>query len=367
MIKHNLKDITNFIENNKDYSDYNLVNDFLNNLNFSKINNKIYKFSTKKSNNPQYNLQGGKPPPSFYDSNLDYNLYDLFYNQIDPINTTPTTNIETALPLQPESAILSPVINQNDPLSSIQNPAVPIIDPNILENLNTGNFSETIISNPLGSNYVWAETEAFTNYFGKQKNQLATNPNYPSTIYNTLPEFQETYLNPPVLNSDIPNTYTLGVGTTLYMATEQRGFNIDTLNFENFNSVVFFTPNLLLASFGLEGCSIHKQKGYIHHFKVIHPITNIYIKPFYNTEEDLDKEKLFLNFCIGSKKYNGVGFFYPKNQIQKFSSNVSLQEIDYYSEFGLCNPAHYLKYTGSQKCMSLRQLSQPYRIDSIFP
>ena len=41
-----------------------------------------------------------------------------------------------------------------------------------------------------------------------------------------------------------------------------------------------------------------------------------------------------------------------------------LDDENYYSEFALCNPNDYLIYLYTQKCMSLRKLSQPYRFDN---
>jgi hypothetical protein len=41
----------------------------------------------------------------------------------------------------------------------------------------------------------------------------------------------------------------------------------------------------------------------------------------------------------------------------------NLDDDNYYSEFALCAPNDYLTYLYSQKCMSLRKLSQPYRFD----
>jgi len=80
------------------------------------------------------------------------------------------------------------------------------------------------------------------------------------------------------------------------------------------------------------------------------------------------------NFCNGNKNYKGVGFFYPKNEIELFNNSVfnqrtqemneSMDDLNYYSEFALCNPNDYLSYLYSQKCMSLRKLSQPYRFDN---
>ena len=42
--------------------------------------------------------------------------------------------------------------------------------------------------------------------------------------------------------------------------------------------IIFFTPNFRLASDRIQGCSIDKQKGYIHAFEVIQDIPNIFIK-----------------------------------------------------------------------------------------
>jgi hypothetical protein len=41
----------------------------------------------------------------------------------------------------------------------------------------------------------------------------------------------------------------------------------------------------------------------------------------------------------------------------------NIDELNYYSEFGLCNPRPNLEYIYSQKCQSLRKLSDPYRFD----
>ena len=68
-----------------------------------------------------------------------------------------------------------------------------------------------------------------------------------------------------------------------------------------------------------------------------------------------------------------VLFFYPKDEIELFNNSIfnqrtqemheNLDDDSYYSEFALCSPNDYLTYLYSQKCMSLRKLSQPYRFD----
>ena len=52
-------------------------------------------------------------------------------------------------------------------------------------------------------------------------------------------------------------------------------------------------------------------------------------------------------------KHQAYGAFYE-----------NLDDLNYYSEFALCNPNDYLSYLYSQKCMSLRKISQPYRFDN---
>jgi hypothetical protein len=139
------------------------------------------------------------------------------------------------------------------------------------------------------------------------------------------------------------------------------------------SEIIFFTPNFRLASDRIQGCSIDKQKGYIHAFEVIQDIPNIFIKLPYDTDDDVNVESLKFNFCGGSSNYNGVGFFYPKNEIELFNKTIlssesvvkNLTEDYFFSEFGLCNTNPYLKYLYSQKCQSLRKLSQPYRFDKI--
>ena len=50
-------------------------------------------------------------------------------------------------------------------------------------------------------------------------------------------------------------------------------------------------------------------------------------------------------------------------QTQQFQTQILDNTEQYYSEFGLCNPKSYLEYLYSQKCQSLRKLSDPYRFN----
>ena len=285
-MNNNLKEISTFINKNNSYSDYNLVQDFLLNLNFTKMNFK---------NN---NLTGGaNPPPNVIDQNIIYSEHNF----------------------------------------EIQNP--PIIT------------QMTQMTQPLN--------------------------------INKLPDM---YLQNPPYTSNQINTYTIKEGTILYHATtNKKGFNTNELNLGQDKLINFFTPNFRLASDKIEGCSIDKQNGFIHVFRVIKDIPNIYIKLPYDIANDINTGLLASEFCSGNQNYYGIGFFYPKNNIEMFSNNSYqnnqnnqynqydqtqqfqtqiLENSDqYYSEFGLCNPKPYLEYLYSQRCQSLRKLSDPYRFN----
>ena len=79
---------------------------------------------------------------------------------------------------------------------------------------------------------------------------------------------------------------------------------------------------------------------------------------------------MYKQFCSGSKQYNGVGFFYHKNELEQFT-NTFINQINqneqnnnsFNAEFGLCNPISYLEYLFTRKCQSLKKLSREYRID----
>ena len=158
-----------------------------------------------------------------------------------------------------------------------------------------------------------------------------------------------------------------------YASNNKKGFNPENIQLGNDNLISFFTPNFKLASDRIGGCDINNPNGYIHAFKVLQDIPNIYVKLPYDTDYDYTLKSLYDKFCAGSTQYSGIGFFYPKNEIEIFSNVLtnqnpnmgppSLPEENFYSEFGICNPTPYLEYLYSCKCQGLRQLSSTYRID----
>ena len=194
---------------------------------------------------------------------------------------------------------------------------------------------------------------------------------------NNIMMMPDTYLEKPAYVTNTINTYSIPEGTILfYSTTEKRGFNTSSiqLNIKNLtdqDNISLFTPNFRLASDKIQGCSIDKQKGYIHTFKVIREIPDIYIRLPYDTDDNISLSELHDSFCSGNSQYNGVGFFYPKNEIDLFNNNMTsnnmkipnITDESHYSEFYLCNPRPYLEYMYSQKCMSLRKLTDPYKFN----
>jgi hypothetical protein len=288
----NLKEISTFIKKNNSYSDFNLVDNFLFNLNFTKID-----FNKKK------NLIGGKVGEELYP------------------NQGPLPSYEEA------------ILNQ-EPL------------PQYLYQGQQPSYEEAILNQ---------EPQRY--FQNQQQNDI-----------NKLPDI---YLKNPPFTTDKVETYTIKEGTILYHATSnKKGFNTNYINLGQDKLINFFTPNFRLASDKIEGCSVDKQNGYIHVFKVIKDIPNIYVKLPFDIADDINSGLLANEFCSSNQTYYGIGFFYPKNNIEKFSNNPYQYEQqnnynyeDMYSEFGLCNPKPYLQYLYTQRCQSLRKLSEPYRFD----
>ncbi len=330
---NNLKKISDFSKNNNNYSDFNLVSNLLLNLNFTKY----------RSNKKSQVLKGG---------NIEGQM------PLDPTQMIPGVVpqiIHSQMPLDPTQMMPSPipqipgVILDQSQGQSI-NPMMGVSSQgSIQENLVQGKkCREEMIQNPDGT---FIKREICDNYMSMFPNMYLPKPNF--------------------VSGEI-KTYTIPKGTVLYHSVDnKRGFNTNNIQLGNNGTIIFFTPNFRLASDRIQGCSIDKQKGYIHAFEVIQDIPNIYIKLPYDTSEDVSIETLKQEFCGGTGSYNGVGFFYPKNEIELFNKTIlssesivtSLTEEYFYSEFGLCNPTPYIKYLYSQKCQSLRKLSQPYRFD----
>jgi hypothetical protein len=114
----------------------------------------------------------------------------------------------------------------------------------------------------------------------------------------------------------------------------------------------------------MEHCNNNKKNGYIHVFKVKKDIPNIFVMYSKDINSNFDFDKLKNEFCLDNHNYNGLGFFYPKDNIEIFSDTQQIDlsnQTNYYSEFGLCDPGSNLEYLYSQKCVTLKKLSEPFR------
>ena len=310
----NLNKISSFMEKNNYFSDFNHVNDLLLNLNYTNL--KFNQKPKQKLSDHQYGGEGEQ-----------------------------TNIINEQLPMQNQLVQDQLVLNQLVQDQLVQDQLV----------------QDQLVQNQMVQDQLVQEQIVQEN--------------------NSLKTPQDIYLPNPKYTSDQINTYTIKEGTILYHATvNKKGFNTNYIELGKDKLINFFTPNFRLASDKIEACSIDKQNGYIHVFKVKKDISNIYIKHPYDIADDINSGNLANEFCSQNQNYSGVGFFYPKNNIEMFSNNLTFKEetkqflptgiemgvgmdSQYYSEFGLCNPKLYLEYIYSQKCQTLRKLSDPYRFD----
>ena len=133
-------------------------------------------------------------------------------------------------------------------------------------------------------------------------------------------------------------------GTILYLVLNDKLNDISSIN-----SKYFFTPNFRLAADKLSNY-IDKNKGYIYTFTVKKDIPNIIIKSHDRTDN------IDINTNINTvsnqeqeldKSYNGIGFIYPKNEIEAFALSAinsveTSNPIETYSQFIIYNPTLYL-------------------------
>lgn len=365
MNKNNLSNIVDFTNNYNSFSDFNFVNNFLLNLNFTKYKSNKFvggadeAFSTQEITGPITQI------PITQTSEFSPPITQTPEIPIPEIPTNPMVNPLQVPPSPLETTTKLPEPDKNDDEDDDDEEEISKAVNELTEEIEKGtNTTNLGVNEP-----TECQTKTITNDDGtKETRQICEQKII------TMPD---VYLpKPNFMNSDTEK-YVIKKGTILYHSTvNKRGFNTKNVKLGNDNLISFFTPNFRLASDTIQGCSIEKQKGFIHVFEVTKDIPDIYIKLPYDTDEDLNLDDLKNKFCNGTEYYKGVGFFYPKNEIEMFNNtmaNPRIEEIhenlddnNYYSEFALCSPGDYLSYLYSQKCMSLRKLSKPYRFDGKF-
>ena len=358
MSKNILNEVSNFIKTNNNYSDLNIVDNLLLNLNFTK-----YRF-----NNKQF---GG-----FY-GNPNGNPIDIKNNIMNELETSGVSH-DIATKVVNEASLEANMngymngnneANMNGNNSNILGNDSQLVENNILNEFESKGIDHTVALKAVDEaiNDVNNQRKKDNNQQQMGNNQQQMNPyELESKLFNN------TFLQKPDFVTNEIKTYTIPKGTLLYYGVNnKRGFNPDNIDFGDNELISIFTPNFSLASDRIGGCDINNQKSYIHVFVVKQDIPNIYIKLPYDTNEDISLYSLYKQFCSGSKQYNGVGFFYHKNELEQFSKvilNPTNQMINqnndlFNSEFGLCNPTPYLAYVNTHKCQGLRQLSKEYRMD----
>ena len=396
MSQNNLLDVVNFMKENNTFSDYNFINDFMSSLNFTK-----YRFNNDgqkggKELNYQKKIIGGSTPSIPLSMNLPINTQGQMITSMDNQMIPPMDN-QIIPPM--DNQMIPPMNNQmfppmdNQIIPPMDNQMIPTMDNQsiLLMNSQSQNI-QSLEQVPIEQTTIpeIEELNKEINEFGNSELTVGINDNA-DCVYKKIKNLDGTYITQKICGQTIvtmpdmflpkptfmysgTNTYIIKKGTILYHATiHKRGFNTKEIRLGKDKLISFFTPNFRLASDKIEGCSIDKQKGFIHVFEVKTDISDIFIKLPYDTDEDLNLDELKDKFCNGNEYYKGVGFFYPKNEIELFNNSIfnqrteeiheNLDEDSYYSEFALCSPNDYLTYLYSQKCMSLRKLSQPYRFD----
>ena len=76
----------------------------------------------------------------------------------------------------------------------------------------------------------------------------------------------------------------------------------------------------------------------------------------------------FLEDSFCSRKFriqlDGIGFFFPRRDEKDFDAiqkgDDSIKRLAFDSEFAVCNPNEYLEYVSSQRCQSVRKLTNDY-------
>lgn len=173
---------------------------------------------------------------------------------------------------------------------------------------------------------------------------------------------------PPTSPSAV-TLYTIPKGTILYHGTQTKEtFNPDKIDLSPTTRVSFFTPNKRLASDYISGCANYpKDKGFIHKFETNIDIDNIYIFSQYDRNVEWALESIENKFC-NNKEYgylNGIGYFVNEHENQKFQTESESSSTEIFnSEFALCYPSKYLTYISSERCMSIRKLSEPYQFNA---
>jgi hypothetical protein len=419
MNNHNLNNLSSFIKNNNSFSDFNILNNFMLDLNFSNFKNNKQQGGgngVKDDNIDSISLLLNNTSLSsiakstFYsiEKNKRNNLFNVLKGgNSQPSNEELVINSETA-----EELVKNVATTISDASATAEISKQVAIDAQetadkLLAEAKTPEEQETAIAAKKAANEIAEQAVSDI----KEANTIISegtkiiNPEQTGTVVDEaiqdegkIENNQSVPIAEPIQEEQpIPSKSTdaqdkqffapitvIPKGTILYHSHKKRnGFNQNRLKFGDTSLITFFTPNFRLASDNIGGCSLEdKEQGYIHAFEVKEDITNIYIAFPDSADKDLGLEELSTKFCGGLGQYNGVGFYYPINEIELFSkmgdylntteptlppNSNNIRKLNnenlFYKEYALCNPDAFLKYLYTHKCIGTRKLSEPFAMD----
>lgn len=166
------------------------------------------------------------------------------------------------------------------------------------------------------------------------------------------------------------NLYTIPQGTILYHGSMYKeAFNPFDIKLGDDHLVSYFSPNKRLAADYIVSCFLYpSRQGFLHKFRVKKDIERIMILSTFEKRSDWTLSFIEDTFC--SRKFriqlDGIGFFFPRRDVEDMQ-NIQTNPIDtgngkvsFDAEFAICNPDEYLEYISTQRCISMRKLSDQY-------
>lgn len=178
--------------------------------------------------------------------------------------------------------------------------------------------------------------------------------------------YNDKYLN--YMEPSKTTLYTIPKGTLLYHGSlNKESFNPYDIRLGDDRLVSYFSPNKRLAADYIVGCALYPNKsGYLHKFRVKKDIEKILIISTHEKQSHWTLSFVEDSFC--SRKFriqlDGIGFFFPRRDEKDFTAiqqgDKTIKNLAFDSEFAVCNPNEYLEYVSTQRCVSVRKLSQDY-------
>ena len=158
--------------------------------------------------------------------------------------------------------------------------------------------------------------------------------------------------------------YEIPTGVILYHGSmNNASFNPTNIALGDDNLIAYFSPNKKLSADYIVGCSDYPHKqGFLHKFMVTRPIDKILIISSNEKKVDWSLSHIENRFCATDSELDGIGFFFPKRDSTNFISNNMMEDdgVHFDAEFALCDPGQNLDYISTQRCSSLRKMSEEY-------